>query len=207
MGLGVESGDVTGEMLPSDPPGRRSASFLGVVAVSLVVSGVMGAVSDPPLAGAPGYALDSPLVYRLEVGVVFFLVLYSVAVLVRLAAHGLTPSRVGTAAVHLPQLMDTVGIVNGELDAGRTVIDDMLSTVDDHAVRIADLELSIRKMTGGTRSMTTRTAEPSKPNDKRRMSQSDFERIERARANLRIARAYGVLARRQLALLRRQMGL
>lgn len=92
----------------------------------------------------PPYALESPLIYRLEVGVVFFLTLYAVTVLIRLAAYGLTPSRVGTTAVHLPQLMNTVGAVSDELEAGQTVIDDMLGTVGDHAARIANLERSIK---------------------------------------------------------------
>lgn len=117
--------------------------FLVAVMVALALAASAGILSEPP-DRVPSYALGSPLVYRLEVGAAFFLTLYTVTVLVRLASHGLTPSRVGTAAVHLPQMVDTVGAVRGELEAGRTAIDDMLGTIADHGTRIVDLERSIR---------------------------------------------------------------
>jgi hypothetical protein len=124
---------------------RANSVFLGAVIGAFAVAAFAGVLSDPPSRGVPSYALNASLVYRLEVGVAFFLALYAVTVLVRLAAHGLTPSRVGTTDVHLPQLMNTVGTVRGELEAGRTAIDDMLGTVGDHAARIADLERSTER--------------------------------------------------------------
>jgi hypothetical protein len=128
-----------------------NGTFLVAVMAALALAAAAGALSEPP-DRVPSYALGSPLVYRLEVGAAFFLTLYTVTVLVRLASQGLTPSRVGTTAVHLPQMADTVGAVREELEAGRMVIDDMLGTIADHGTRIVDLERSIMDTGKGTRS-------------------------------------------------------
>jgi hypothetical protein len=55
--------------------------------------------------------------------------------------------------------------------------------------------------------MTRQKAASQKDQDRRPMSDADFERLERARANLRLARAYGEMTQRNLAALRRQIGL
>jgi hypothetical protein len=102
----------------SRSPSGSDHRFVSAVAASLAAALLAGATSVPPSGGPPGYALESSLVYRVEIGLVVFVVLYAVVVLVRLAAHGLTPSRVGTGAVDLPQLMETFGTVSGELGAG-----------------------------------------------------------------------------------------
>jgi hypothetical protein len=110
--------------------------FLGAVTAALAIALVIGALSDPPPQGVPTYSLQSPLVYRLEIGIAFFLALYAVAVLIRLAAYGLTPSRIGTAAIHLPQLARAVETVEGDLETRDRDIDDMLAMVRSQEERI-----------------------------------------------------------------------
>lgn len=122
---------------------RANRVFLFSVTAALVMASLVGAVADPPRGGTPPYALHSPLVYRLEVGAAFFVTLYSVTVLVRLASHGLTPSRVGTAAVQIPQLVDTVDAVSDDLADNERDIDDMLLKLEKHARRIHAIEQTI----------------------------------------------------------------
>ena len=110
--------------------------FLGAVTAALSIALVVGAISTPPLHGVPAYALQSPLVYRLEIGVAFFVALYAVVILVRLAAYGLTPSRVGTGAIHLPQLARAVETVEKDLETRDKDIDDMLAMVRSQEARI-----------------------------------------------------------------------
>jgi hypothetical protein len=117
-----------------------TSGFLAAVMAVLVVAVLAGLVSSPPSQGAPSYALDSSLVYRLEIGMAFFLALYVTIVLVRLASHGLTPSSVGTAEVQLPQLVDTV---DNELRASEIAIDDMLGMVEGLSLRMTMVERSI----------------------------------------------------------------
>jgi hypothetical protein len=89
--------------------------------------------------------LQSSFVYRLEIGAVFFLAAYAITVLVHLAWHGMTPSRVGTAAIDLPQLFDTVGLVNGDRDAAETSMDDMLYLLDEHRIRLDSVEQCLKE--------------------------------------------------------------
>jgi hypothetical protein len=110
--------------------------FLGAVTAALITALVIGAMSSPPRQGVPAYALQSPLVYRLEIGIAFFLAFYAVVVLVRLAAYGLTPSRIATAAIHLPQLARAVETVEEDLETRDRDIDDMLAMVRSQEERI-----------------------------------------------------------------------
>ena len=111
--------------------------FLLAVLAAVMIAASAAATTAVPSGGAPTYALDAALIYRVEVGLAVFLALYAVAVLVRLAAHGLTPGRVGTSSVELPQLMDIVGT---KLRNEETTIDDMLGTLEAHSARIEAIE-------------------------------------------------------------------
>jgi hypothetical protein len=135
-------------MADADEPGmarQTDGLFLGAVVAAVLVAAFVGVVTQPP---APPYALDSPLVDRLEVATAFFVTLYSLVVLIRLAARGLTPSRVGTGVVQLPQLTDTVGTVGDSFDNEETAIDDMLGALRRQSARIGDLERLVRENDG-----------------------------------------------------------
>lgn len=125
---------------PGDADARGRRVFLAAVLATAVLAVVAGGLSRSPSAGAPAYALDSVLVYRLEVGLVVFAALYAVVVVVRLASHGMTPSRVGTAAVDLPQLAASVGEMQAGLGLTETTASHLFAELEDQAARLNEIE-------------------------------------------------------------------
>lgn len=114
--------------------------FAVVVVSAAALACAAGVASSPPASGAPGYALDSELVYRLEIGMVFFVALYLTAVVVRLALQGLTPSRLGTTSIDLPQVASSLADARDEARTASNDTADMLGELDDHEERIRALE-------------------------------------------------------------------
>jgi hypothetical protein len=121
-----------------EPPVRRW--FLAAVLLAGILAGLGGWSARPPGGWPPGYALDSTLVYRLEVGLVVFAALYSVLVVIRLASYGLTPSRVGTAAIDLPQLAASVGDADVVLTEAEQALRDVYGELANQKRRLDRLE-------------------------------------------------------------------
>ena len=80
------------------------------------------AVPGQPL---PAVAMSSGLVWRMEIGAIAFVLLYTVIVVVRLAAAGLTPIRLGTRGMELPQVVATIEKANQRLDIDHASVGDL----------------------------------------------------------------------------------
>jgi hypothetical protein len=149
---------------PASPRGPLLAVFSAVVmrhrshrspifASAVVLCAAAGAVAATFAAGPAhphAYALNSMLVYRCEIGAVIFAVLYLGLVLVRLAYHGRTPTRIGAGGADLPDLDLLTGAL-ADSQAAATLLAQVPRDVADQVAaleqRVADLE---SKATGGT---------------------------------------------------------
>lgn len=77
-----------------------------------------------------------------------FAALYAVVVVVRLASHGLTPSRVGTPAVDLPQLALSVGEMQAGLGLTETTASHLFAELEDQAARLDEIEYLLSRGNG-----------------------------------------------------------
>jgi hypothetical protein len=113
------------------------------VAFAVAAAVVIGLLVKVPPDGPPGATLGSELVFRLAVGALFFLVFYLALVLVRLAYHGKTPTKIGTSGADFPDISDLRQSVEEyarleeSLSRMETEVTDLAQSLD---LRIARLE-------------------------------------------------------------------
>jgi hypothetical protein len=84
----------------------RKPVFAGAVSLAAAGAVVAALLVNVPPHGPPAATLDSEVLFRVAVGAIFFLVFYVVAVIVRLAFYGKTPTRIGTAGTDIPDISD-----------------------------------------------------------------------------------------------------
>ena len=118
-------------------PGRTPA-FAGAVTACGVLGAAAGFLADSA-PRAPDYALDSMLVYRFEIGLVVFVGLYLALVLIRLAYHGRTPTRIGASGADFPD----IGLLSNALSNLRDASGLMEAVPGEVADQIGDLEQRI----------------------------------------------------------------
>lgn len=76
----------------------------------LLVAGVLaacltaGALAPLPSSGAPAYALGARVVWHAEVAAALFALAYGAIVIVWLAFHGTTLTRLGSSGIEIPQV-------------------------------------------------------------------------------------------------------
>jgi hypothetical protein len=121
---------------------RPNRLFAGVVIAATALGGTGGALVHGPQHPSE-YALNSLLVYRIEVGLILFLALYISIVLVRLAYHGRTPSRIGAGGADLPDV-SLIADALSEFEAAAaklaTLPPALADRVEELERRIAELE-------------------------------------------------------------------
>lgn len=113
----------------------RNPVFAGAVAACGAMGCGAGLLASS-VAPAPEYALGSMLIYKFEIGLVVFLGLYLAIVLVRLAYHGRTPTRIGASGADLPD----ISTVSGALSELRATADLMSAIPREVAEHLAQLE-------------------------------------------------------------------
>lgn len=82
---------------------RRRHALPAVVLLTLAIA-LTGAVTARSPHRLPAVTLGSPLVWRVEIAAVVFTALYAVVVVVRLALHGETLTRVGRDGIEIPRV-------------------------------------------------------------------------------------------------------
>lgn len=90
-------------MTPAARPPSRAWLPRAVVA-ALVLAAAAALLVPAPAGAPPSYALDSRLVWRLEIGAAVATALHAAIVAVYLASHGLTVTRVGMDGVDIPRV-------------------------------------------------------------------------------------------------------
>lgn len=96
--------------------------FPTLVLTFAAIAAIAGLTATPPRP-TPVYALQSAAVYRAEVALAVFAALYLMAVIVRLAWHGQTFTRVGSV-LEVPEVRRTIDDDTAEArPAGRTAHD------------------------------------------------------------------------------------
>jgi hypothetical protein len=118
----------------------RSPVFAGAVVACEVVGAVAGLVAHGA-AHAPEYALGSMLVYRCEIGLAVFLILYVGVVFARLAYNGQTPTRIGARGAELPDVKrPDLNLLSDALSESQTVARLLAELPDQVADQLNDLE-------------------------------------------------------------------
>lgn len=93
--------------MPCDGKHKRGMwAFPLVVCVSGIL-GILAGLQAVPPGDIPAYALDSAVVYKSEVGVVFFLAVYLVATAIALAFEGRTVGKITASGIELPSDLAT----------------------------------------------------------------------------------------------------
>jgi hypothetical protein len=113
--------------MPPPPKWLRVAFTLAVLG-AVVGAVVVGLGADPP-EKAPSYALDSPAVWHLEIGLAVFIGLYVPLLVLYLAAQGRTIRITGPAGIGIESAeVDLVETSQAELQAG---VSDLRAGVQD----------------------------------------------------------------------------
>lgn len=90
----------------SETPEKPSWMLLSAVCVAAAIALAVGLLAAVPTAGPPAVALNSEVVFRIEVGAIVFAVLYGLVVAIRLAFWGKTFTKLGTTGAEIPDVSE-----------------------------------------------------------------------------------------------------
>ena len=123
---------------------RRRLALPAVVLLALALAACSAALAPLPRA-LPAVALGAALVWRVEVGAIMFAACYGAIITARLALHGHTYTRIGSAGIEIPQVARV-----------RT---------DEEMERIVELEASVKELRDTLRAVHERLAAFPDPTD------------------------------------------
>jgi hypothetical protein len=90
----------------SETPAKPSWPLLIAVCAVACVALATGLLVATPTPGPPAVALNSEVVFRIEVGAIVFVVLYGFVVAIRLAFFGKTFTKLGTTGAEIPDVSE-----------------------------------------------------------------------------------------------------
>jgi hypothetical protein len=115
------------------------------LAVLLALAAALtGALLTPAPGQLPGIALGSTLVWRVEVAALIFVAAYGAIVTTRLALHGHTYTRVGSAGIEIPQIQRETSDVVERTARLETSLDELGALVRTLNQRFTALETCTR---------------------------------------------------------------
>jgi hypothetical protein len=135
------------------PHPLKTRPFAFALIAAIVLSLVGGLRTPIPADGAPAYALQASIVYRIEVALAVFVALYLAAVTLRLAWYGRTFTRVGASGAEIPDVRLIQAGVDHARQAERLIqeIQAELADLQQLESRLSITEERLRHLDGGGR--------------------------------------------------------
>ena len=113
---------------------------LPLAVLSALSAALTGALLAPAPGQLPALALGSTLAWRVEVAAIVFVAAYGAIVTTRLALHGHTYTRVGSAGIEIPQIQRETSDVVERTTKIELSLDELGDAIETLNERLAALE-------------------------------------------------------------------